>query len=132
MRKIIIILILLTSILLTSCGYAFNVSLNEVDSQYYSQRQIRRCANDVREYFFLYFDGCTLTELEYIGDDTNLDYMDFAIRNGYDEVMVFTSSFDVDSSGGDGSLNPNSTYTKWKWIFGRNKFGCWHHIDHGY
>ena len=49
-----------------------------------------------------------------------------------DEVIVLISSFDVDSSGGDGSLNPNSTYTRWSWILVRNKNGKWKHVDHGY
>lgn len=42
------------------------------------------------------------------------------------------SSFDVDSSGGDGSLNPNSTYNDWKWILVRTNGGKWQHVDHGY
>ena len=49
-----------------------------------------------------------------------------------DEVIVLVSSFDVGKSGGDGSLNPDSTYTKWKWILVRNKSGSWRHVDHGY
>lgn len=46
--------------------------------------------------------------------------------------MVLLSSFDVDSSGGDGSLNPNSTYDNWMWILVRTKDGQWKHVDHGY
>ena len=34
--------------------------------------------------------------------------------------------------GGDGSLNPNDTYTGWQWILARNKGGKWKHKDHGY
>lgn len=57
---------------------------------------------------------------------------DWADRNDADEVMVLLSSFDVDSSGGDGSLNPNSTYDKWMWILVRTKDGQWKYVDHGY
>ena len=46
--------------------------------------------------------------------------------------MVLLSSFDVDSSGGDGSLNPNSTYDNWMWILVRSKNEEWKHVDHGY
>lgn len=46
--------------------------------------------------------------------------------------IVLLSSFDVDSSGGDGSLNPNSTYSDWKWILVRTDGGKWQHVDHGY
>ena len=42
------------------------------------------------------------------------------------------SSFDVDETGGDGSLNPNSTYDGWCWILVRNTGGRWKHVDHGY
>ena len=52
--------------------------------------------------------------------------------NNADEVIVLLSSFDVDSSGGDGSLNPNSTYDNWSWILVRTSGGKWKHVDHGY
>ena len=38
----------------------------------------------------------------------------------------------LDGSGGDGSLNPNSTYKDWIWLLVRNKQGEWKHVDHGY
>ena len=60
------------------------------------------------------------------------DHQDWADRNNADEVIVLLSSFDVDSSGGDGSLNPNSTYNDWKWILVRTNGGQWQHVDHGY
>ncbi len=53
------------------------------------------------------------------------------LLNG-DEAIVLTSTFDVDGSGGDGSLNPNSTYKDWIWLLVRNKQGEWKHVDHGY
>jgi len=49
-----------------------------------------------------------------------------------DEVIVLLSSFDVDVSGGDGSLNPNSSYHNWMWIMVRSGNGPWTHADHGY
>ena len=84
------------------------------------------------DYFKENFDGCKLRELQYIGDEKNNDYLDFATRNGAEEVLVFTSTFDVDESGGDGSLNPNDTYKNWKWILVRRSGGEWEHVDHGY
>lgn len=47
-------------------------------------------------------------------------------------MLVLLSSFDVDASGGDGSLNPNSSYEGWAWILVRSKAGQWKHVDHGY
>ncbi len=48
------------------------------------------------------------------------------------KAAIDTISFDVDSSGGNGSLNPNSTYSDWKWILVRTDGGKWQHVDHGY
>lgn len=59
-------------------------------------------------------------------------YQDFADRNGADDVIVLVSTFDVGASGGDGSLNPNDTYSNWKWILVRTTGGKWKHVDHGY
>ena len=70
----------------------------------------------------IYYAGMTVLKTIKIGAD----------RNNADEVIVFISSFDVDSSGGDGSLNPNSTYNDWKWILVRTNGGQWQHVDHGY
>ncbi len=47
-------------------------------------------------------------------------------------AYVILSSFDVDSSGGDGSLDPDSTYDDWEWILIRNEGGEWEHAAHGY
>ena len=77
-------------------------------------------------------DDTNNTEIYYAGDDYCTDFQEFADRNNADEVIVLLSSFDVDSSGGDGSLNPNSTYNNWNWILVRTKGGKWQHIDHGY
>ncbi|MBQ7016891.1 MAG: hypothetical protein IJN10_08060, partial [Firmicutes bacterium] len=71
-------------------------------------------------------------EIAYAGDERCNDYAEWAQRIGGHEVIVLISSFDVDASGGDGSLNPNSTYTKWMWILAREEGGKWQHVDHGY
>ncbi len=48
-------------------------------------------------------------------------------------VIVLLSEFDVDSSGGNGSLNPNSTYNNWMWIHIRDSSkGEWQVDDWGY
>lgn len=31
------------------------------------------------------------------------------------ELIVLLSTFDTDENGGDGSFNPNDTYTNWQW-----------------
>lgn len=53
-------------------------------------------------------------------------------KYGADEVIILESSFETDGKGGDGSLNPNDTYTGWQWILARDNNGKWQHKDHGY
>ena len=135
MRKTTILLLLLTALLtLCACGgdvSKVNISIPE-ESDLYTTKEIEDAIDIAMDYFKKEFDGCTLTEIAYAGDDRSNDYAEWAQRIGGDEVIVLVSSFDVDASGGDGSLNPNSTYTKWMWILAREEGGKWQHVDHGY
>ena len=135
MRKTTILLLLLTALLtLCACGgdvSKVNISIPE-KSDLYTTKEIEDAIDTAMDYFKKEFDGCTLTEIAYAGDDRSNDYAEWAQRIGGDEVIVLISSFDVDASGGDGSLNPNSTYTKWMWILAREEGGKWQHVDHGY
>lgn len=135
MKKLLSVLLLCLLLLsLTACGGGDvgEVNVKKVFSQMYTSAEINDGVNTVLDYFEKEFKGCSLKELSYIGDEENSDYLDFATRNGADEVLVFLSTFDVDESGGDGSLNPNSTYKNWKWILVRTNGGKWEHVDHGY
>lgn len=135
MKQVVSLLLLCLSLFaLTACGGGDvdEVGVLEVESELYTSAEIADGINVTLEYFKKNFDGCKLRELQYIGDEENNDYLDFAARNDADEVLVFTSTFDVDSSGGDGSLNPNDTYKNWKWILVRHNGGDWEHVDHGY
>lgn len=135
MKQVVSLLLLCLSLFaLTACGGGDvdEVGVLEVESELYTSAEIADGINVTLEYFKKNFDGCKLRELQYIGDEENNDYLDFAARNNADEVLVFTSTFDVDSSGGDGSLNPNDTYQNWKWILVRHNGGDWEHVDHGY
>ena len=133
-RVLACVILCLTMFALTACGGGDvdEVGVLEVESELYTSAEIADGINVTLEYFKKNFDGCKLRELQYIGDEKNNDYLDFATRNGADEVLVFTSTFDVDESGGDGSLNPNDTYKNWKWILVRRSGGEWEHVDHGY
>ena len=133
-RVLACVILCLTLFALTACGGGDvgEVGILEVDSEVYTSAELESGVNAVLDYFKENFDGCKLRELQYIGDEKNNDYLDFAARNGAEEVLVFTSTFDVDESGGDGSLNPNDTYKNWKWILVRTNGGAWEHVDHGY
>lgn len=120
-------------LLLSGCGGDVSgVKVLEYKSNIYSKEDIEEAIDVTKKYFRSEFTGCTLTEITYAGDDKITSYEEWATRNDADEVIVLTSSFDVDSSGGDGSLNPNSTYSNWNWILVRNNDGKWRNVDHGY
>ena len=117
---------------LCACGGdTRDVATHEVASDLYTQEEIT-AAMDTIKTEFKDWKGCTLTELYYAGDEASQDHQDWADRNNADEALVLLSSFDVDESGGNGSLNPNSTYDDWMWILVRSDGGQWKHVDHGY
>ena len=123
----------LMTLCFVSCGgNVSNVRTRDVASELYSQKEINAAIRTIKMDFVLDWNGCTLKEIYYAGDDYTKRYQDFADRNNADDVIVLLSTFTVDSSGGDGSLIPNYTYEKWEWILVRNKGGHWKHVDHGY
>ena len=134
MKKIVyIMLCILLVCSLSACGgNVSKVNTHNVDSEIYSEEDINAAIDTIKKEFKTDWKGCTLTEIYYAGDDSSKDHQDWANRNNADEVIVLQSSFDVDSSGGDGSLNPNSTYNGWNWILVRTNGGQWQHVDHGY
>ena len=134
MKKIVcIILCSLLVFSLSACGGDISrVNTHNVNSEIYSQEDINAAIDTIKKEFMMNWGGCTLTEIYYAGDDSSKDHQDWADRNNADEVIVLLSSFDVDSSGGDGSLDPNSTYSDWNWVLVRTSGGQWQHVDHGY
>ena len=135
MRKIIsAVLLCIMLFTFTACekGKIADVKVNKVKSEIYSQKDIDEAINTTLKYFKKNFKGCTLTEIDYIGDDKIDEFKEWQKTYDKDEVIILISSFNVDSSGGDGSLNPNSTYTRWQWILARDENQNWKHMDHGY
>ena len=97
---------------LSACGGDVSEEkTHNVESESYSEEDIKAAIDTIKKEFKSDWKGCTLTEIYYAGDDCTKDHKDWADRNNADEVIVLLSSFDVDSSGGNGSLNPNSTYS---------------------
>ena len=134
MKKLIALVLALVCVIgLVACGgNVKNVKITDYSSEIYSDAEIENAIDVAINYFKKNFEGCTLTEITYLGDDKLNNWQEFAERNNADDVMVLVSSFNVGASGGDGSLNPNSTYTNWKWILVRTNGGKWEHVDHGY
>ncbi|WEG18947.1 DUF4829 domain-containing protein [Alkalihalophilus pseudofirmus] len=81
-----------------------------------------------------------MTELWYEENKSNefiQDYLTYGngSSNGIEaeNVIVLLSNFNVNAFGGDGSFEPNSTETNWKWILIRDdKDDKWRVDDWGY
>lgn len=134
MKKILCVMVCTLLVFsLSACGGKVNsVKTHKVESKIYFEEDITAAIDTIKKEFKSSWKGCTLKEIYYAGDERSKAHKDWAVRNKADEVIVLLSSFDVDSSGGDGSLNPNSTYDNWMWILVRTNGGQWKHVDHGY
>jgi len=134
MKRILSVTLLFAAMLtISGCNSNIkNVEIIDVESEIYSDTEIKSAIDTVEEYFKSNFEGCTLTMIKYAGDDQNKASDKWAKQYDAEKAIVLLSSFDVDSSGGDGSLNPNSKYDNWQWILVENESGTWEHVDHGY
>ena len=135
MKRIVAILLAIAcmiSLLACGGGDVSEVGIKEFTSEIYTHKEIESAIDEILHYFKKNFDGCTLREITYAGDEWAKREAEYAQRYEADDVIVLISTFDVDSSGGDGSLNPDSTYTRWQWILVRDGKGRWKHVDHGY
>lgn len=109
-------------------------------SQKFSEEEIKDAIECTKEKFKS-FDGCALTDIWYDEEKSNKltqSYLEEG-NGGYESgataenVIVLMSNFEVDSSGGDGSLEPNSTYTDWQWDLVRDsKSRKWEVVGWGY
>ena len=128
-----IIFVILVLALLCACGgNVKNAVIVPVPSDLYTEQEIDDAAKTAIKYFEREFSGCTLKEIRYLGDEGAERFRGWAEQYDADDAIILVSTFDVDASGGDGSLNPNSTYTNWQWILVRDGVGGWRHVTHGY
>ena len=131
-RMKILVFVLLCLLLLTACGggHVRNVERDPGKSEIYTKAQINSAMDEVMSFFAKEFDGCTMTEIRY--DEERFADRQLETQERYGaEVIILLTDFDVDSSGGDGSLNPNSTYRNYQWTLTRTLFG-WEIQDWGY
>jgi hypothetical protein len=120
-------------------GKTNNVVVSIEKSNKFSEEEINDVINSVK-IKFKDFEGCNLTKLWYDEEKSNKAIEGYLINgkgsvNGVkaENVVILLSSFDVDSTGGDGSFSPNSTYSYWNWILIRDsKTGKWKVDDWGY
>ncbi|MBR6514224.1 MAG: hypothetical protein IKT46_05245 [Clostridia bacterium] len=106
--------------------------MTESESQIYTEQEINSAVKTAKNYFRQNFSGCKLLTIGYAGDDSGEEAAEWAKTYEADKAIILISDFEVDSSGGDGSLEPSSTYTDWKWILVKDNNGLWRHATHGY
>lgn len=106
---------------LNNGGNISNVNRTIPQSERYGKQDIAAAMDVVEKKFKRDFSGCMLTDLWYDENTSTSASREWAAQYHADEAMVLLSNFNVGSSGGDGSLNPNSAYTDWQWILVRAK-----------
>lgn len=140
MKKILFIFsIIIITFSLVACGKTANVKVSIEKSKSFSEEEINDAVKTI-ETHFKDFKGCALTDIWYTeADSTKLVniYLKYGrgLENGstLENSIGLKSNFNVDSSGGDGSLDPNSTYTDWTWVLIRdNKNSNWKVQESGY
>lgn len=102
------------------------------DSEHFEASEIEKAMDIAIRQFTREFTGCTLTRIEYneeVSDETSAAE---AAYYAADEAIVLTSSFETDANGGEGNLEPNSTYKNYKWILTRSNGGAWKLRSWGY
>lgn len=109
----------------TSGGNISKVEKSISPSTLYHEEEIDNAMDVVVQHFKSNFKGCTLTELDYDEAFSVAQADEWAKQYSTDQAIVLISSFDVDETGGDGSLNPNQTYDNWQWILTREQDGKW-------
>lgn len=97
---------------------------HEVASELFTQEEISDAIIAVEDYFFMNYEGATLIELYYAGDErSSLDGQG---------TLVLISTFDTDDRGVDGSFPQNATIPEWSWALMKNADGYWEVVNYGY
>lgn len=139
MKKIIIsVCIVLITISLVACKQNDNVVVDVGESTKFTDEEIKKAIDCVKNNFD--FPASTLTKVWYDEEKSNSstkDYLEYGrgLENGVipENVIVLLSNFDVDGSGNNPVLEPNSTYTDYNWILIRDsKTSDWKVDDWGY
>ena len=132
MKKLVTLLLaVVLTLSLVGCGQLFTTfAIVGEKSSVYTEADINEAFDVVLDCFRKEFDGCTLIELGYAGDDTLSEQKEWARQYEADECILLVCSFETDGTAGP--LNPNSTYENYKWILTRNYGGKWEIKTNGY
>lgn len=135
MKKFTACVLLLAMVLsLTACGGTdlSQIKIPEWTSKKYTEEDVTSAMEVAVKFFDKEFSGCTMLSIAYPGDKKSAQLAGTTYDRKWDEVIVLLSSFDVDATGNNGSLNPSSTYHNYQWILGRKNSGKWKLLDNGY
>ncbi|GIO27435.1 hypothetical protein [Ornithinibacillus bavariensis] len=105
-----ILIVLLSIMFYSQVGKTNNVQVSLEQSTKFSEEEINEAIVAVKKKF-KEFRGCELTELWYSESSNGMKD---------ENTMILLSNFKVNSSGGDGSFEPNSTQSDWNWILRRD------------
>lgn len=129
---LIILVCAVIGIKMTGRGDVSQVNAYYTVTDNHSAREIEAAMKAVKRKFRTGFTGCTLTELWYAGASMAAAEDAWAAQYDGQEVIVLLSSFQTDSSGGDGSLEPDAEYTNYQWVLVKNVLGQWTPKTWGY
>jgi len=125
MKKVFVLAFAAALLLLCACGAKSDVQYHIGKSELYMEEELKEAVQTAEDCFAENFKGCTLKEIAYDEDFSLQTAADWAEQYGAEEAVVLTSAFQTDSAGGDGSLEPNSTYEGWQWILVRSPGEAW-------
>ena len=106
MKKIVCaMLCILLVFSLSACGGNVNaVNTHNVESEIYSEEDIAAAIDTIKKEFKSNWNGCTLTEIYYAGDDSSKDHQDWADRNNADEVATENGGFQMNGRWSDNPI----------------------------
>lgn len=142
MKKLILLISIIVLVFsLVACKQRSKVDdvMTEVgESTKFNKNEVSEAIDTVKNGFD--FRGCTLKKVWYDEEKSNHATSGY-LGNGKgsingvkpENVIVVLSEFGVDSAGGDGSFEPDSTYSDWQFILIRdNKESDWEINSWGY
>lgn len=129
-----LLIICVYCVLLISCnGDSSKADVDLGSSRLFTQEELEGAVSCIKREF-RGFNGCTMLNLRYDEEETKKagpQWAKDAERKG--RVAIFLSDFETGSSGGDGSMEPNSKYPDWQWIVIKDKTtGEWQVLTSGY
>ena len=97
-------------------GDVDEVWIEEMSSEVYEEVELEVGVAVVLDYFKKHYGNSALWNVAYVGDENLETYKMAALRNGSDQVMAFSTVFNVTSAGENSSLVAGSVYSDYVFI----------------